>query len=153
LKKTWRMAHFDAQFLARMEALLALYAVPHEAQEPVICYDERPCYLIGEAVAALPMTTGQVAKEHYAYSYCVNCPGWDHLTANKTVATGSELYDKLFHGKFLFQTKCGAVCIRLDTVVFPRANLNALRPGQARVSELFLLLAPGLHSSTMIQPV
>ena len=56
-----------------MEALLALYAAPYDAQEPALCYDERPCYLIGEAVAALPMTTGQVAKEHYAYTKNGSC--------------------------------------------------------------------------------
>ncbi len=67
MKKTWCIANFNAQFLARMEALLALYAAPHDPEKPVISYDERPCFLIGEAVAALPMTTGQVLKEHYAY--------------------------------------------------------------------------------------
>lgn len=56
-----------------MEALLALYALPYDPHEPVICYDERPCYLIGEAVAALPMTTGKVAKEHYAYEKNGSC--------------------------------------------------------------------------------
>lgn len=56
-----------------MEALLALYAQPYDPQAPVICYDERPCYLIGEAVAALPMTTGKIAKEHYAYTKNGSC--------------------------------------------------------------------------------
>ena len=60
-------------FLARMEALLALYAAPHNPEMPVVCYDERPCFLIGEAVAALPMTTGKVAKEHYAYEKNGSC--------------------------------------------------------------------------------
>lgn len=50
-----------------MEELLALYAEAYDPRYPVICFDERPCFLIGEAVAALPMTTGKVAKEHYAY--------------------------------------------------------------------------------------
>ncbi len=56
-----------------MEALLALYAEPYDPQKPVICYDERPCFLIGEAVAALPMTSGKVAKEHYAYEKNGSC--------------------------------------------------------------------------------
>lgn len=73
MKKTWCIAQFDAQFLARMEALLALYALPYDPYEPVICYDERPCFLIGEAVAALPMTTGKVTKEHYAYEKNGSC--------------------------------------------------------------------------------
>lgn len=56
-----------------MEELLALYAEAYDPLYPVICYDERPCFLIGEAVAALPMTTGQVAKEHYAYEKNGSC--------------------------------------------------------------------------------
>ena len=50
-----------------MEELLALYAEAHDPKNPVICYDERPCFLIGDAIAPLPMVTGKVAKEHYAY--------------------------------------------------------------------------------------
>ena len=56
-----------------MEELLALYAEAHDPQLPVICFDERPCFLLGEAVAPLPMTTGQVAKEHYAYQKHGSC--------------------------------------------------------------------------------
>lgn len=56
-----------------MEELLVLYAEAHDPQLPVICFDERPCFLIGEAVAPLPMMTGQVAKEHYAYEKHGSC--------------------------------------------------------------------------------
>ena len=48
LKKTWCLASLDSRFLARMEQLLHLYALPEEAAYPVVCFDERPCYLIGE---------------------------------------------------------------------------------------------------------
>lgn len=40
---------------------------------PVVCYDEWPCFLIGETVAPLPMTTGKVTKEHYAYKKNGSC--------------------------------------------------------------------------------
>ena len=56
-----------------MERLLWLYAQPLDEHYPVICYDERPCFLIGEVVAPLPMTSGQVAKEHYAYEKHGSC--------------------------------------------------------------------------------
>lgn len=36
----------DSTFLARMEQILALYALPYRAAYPVICFDERPCYLV-----------------------------------------------------------------------------------------------------------
>lgn len=56
-----------------MEALLALYAEAYDPRYPVICFDERPCFLIGEIIAALPMTKGQVTKEHYAYEKNGSC--------------------------------------------------------------------------------
>src|SRR5436190_16917290 len=74
-------------FLARMEELLALYAEPHDREMPVICFDERPCFLIGETVAPLPMTTGKMAKEHYAYEKNGSCT---LLAANEPL-TGERL--------------------------------------------------------------
>ena len=56
-----------------MEDLLALYAQTYDPAYPVICFDERPCFLIGDLIAALPMTTGKVAKEHYAYEKHGSC--------------------------------------------------------------------------------
>ena len=52
---------------------MALYAEAYDPEYPVICFDERPCFLIGELIAALPMTTGKVAKEHYAYEKNGSC--------------------------------------------------------------------------------
>jgi len=48
-----------------MEHLLWLYAQPYDARYPVMCFDERPCFLIGEVVA--PFHDGHLKKEHYAY--------------------------------------------------------------------------------------
>ena len=56
----------DSQFLARMEQLLALYALPYSDEYPVLCFDERPCFLIGDHVTGLEMKAGQVARQHYA---------------------------------------------------------------------------------------
>jgi hypothetical protein len=56
-----------------MERLLWLYALPYHAQYPVVCFDERPCFLIGDQVPPLPMQTGKVRKEHYAYEKHGSC--------------------------------------------------------------------------------
>ena len=50
-----------------MERLLWLYALPYDRQYPVVCFDERPCFLIGDEIAPLPLRSGHVRKEHYAY--------------------------------------------------------------------------------------
>ena len=56
-----------------MERLLSLYAQPYDAEHPVICFDERPCFLIGDQVAPLMMHSGRVRKEHYAYQKNGSC--------------------------------------------------------------------------------
>lgn len=56
-----------------MEDLLALYAQAYDPLYPVLCFDERPCFLIGEAVAPLALQPGRVAKEHYAYQKHGSC--------------------------------------------------------------------------------
>jgi hypothetical protein len=56
-----------------MEVILALYALPYDPDYPVICYDERPCFLIGDLIEPFAMQTGQVRKEHYAYEKHGSC--------------------------------------------------------------------------------
>jgi hypothetical protein len=56
-----------------MEQILHLYALPVDERYPVICFDERPCFLIGDSVAGLEMKAGQVARQHYAYEKNGSC--------------------------------------------------------------------------------
>lgn len=56
-----------------MERLLWLYGLPYDSDYPVICFDERPCFLIGETVEPLALQSGQVYKEHYAYEKNGSC--------------------------------------------------------------------------------
>lgn len=56
-----------------MERILWLYAQPYDPRFPVVCFDERPCFLIGEALEPLPLQAGQVVKEHYAYTKHGSC--------------------------------------------------------------------------------
>jgi len=63
----------DATFIARMEQILHLYELPHDPLYPLICFDERPCFLIGEAVEGLQMKASQVARQHYAYEKNGSC--------------------------------------------------------------------------------
>jgi DDE superfamily endonuclease len=61
------MGTINAQFLAQMERLLWLYALPYDWRYPVVWFAERPCFLIGDEIAPLPLQSGHVRKEHYAY--------------------------------------------------------------------------------------
>lgn len=56
-----------------MEQILALYQRPYDPDYPVVCFDERPCFLIGEVVDPVPLQTGQPRKEHYAFEKHGSC--------------------------------------------------------------------------------
>ena len=56
-----------------MEDLLRLYALPYDARYPTVCYDERPCFLIGEMMEPLAVQSGRIRKQHYAYQKNGSC--------------------------------------------------------------------------------
>ena len=72
-----------------MERILWLYRLPYNALRPVLCYDERPCFLIGEVVAGFPIKEGQIAREHYSYEKLGSCS----LLASIEPLTGRRMAD------------------------------------------------------------
>lgn len=56
-----------------MEHILALYALPHDPAYPVVCFDERPCFLIGDLIEPFALQSGRLRKEHYAYEKLGSC--------------------------------------------------------------------------------
>ena len=73
MKKTWCIGEMNGLFLFRMERILDVYARQYNPKNPVICYDERPCFLIGELIKGIEMKADQVKKEHYAYEKLGSC--------------------------------------------------------------------------------
>jgi len=60
----------NADFVAHMEDILEVYALPYDPEIPLICMDEKPYQLLGEELEALPMNSGQTVKEDYKYVRC-----------------------------------------------------------------------------------
>ncbi len=50
-----------------MEDVLTVYQLPYDPLRPVICYDERPCFLIGDKIVPLPISLGKPKREDYHY--------------------------------------------------------------------------------------
>lgn len=59
----------NAAFVADMEAVLDLYAEPYDPVRPVVCFDERPCALVGEVEGRtpLPMRPGAEVRQDHEY--------------------------------------------------------------------------------------
>src|SRR5881394_1989873 len=66
-KDMWCIPKVDGEYVARMEDVLDLYAEAPDPQRPVVCFDESPTQLIGEARLPIPARTGQ--PERYDYEY------------------------------------------------------------------------------------
>lgn len=77
-----------------METLITLCTRPYDPHFPVVYFDERPCFLLGEVVEGLvpqpaqPGKKGQSAKQHYAYSKHGSCC----VLAIVEPLTGQRLY-------------------------------------------------------------
>jgi len=58
----WCVPENNAEFVARMENVLELYARPYRPREPVVCLDERPVQLLDPARADVPMRPGRTRR-------------------------------------------------------------------------------------------
>ena len=61
-KDMWCIPQVDAEYVARMEDVLDLYAEEPDPKRPVICFDESPTQLIGEVRAPIPPKPGQLER-------------------------------------------------------------------------------------------
>jgi transposase len=66
-KKMWCIPKVDAEFVARMEDVLDLYAEAPDENRPVVCFDETPRQLIGEARVPVVARPGKTARSDYEY--------------------------------------------------------------------------------------
>jgi transposase len=66
-KKMWCIPKVDAEFVARMEDVLDLYAEAADKNRPVVCFDETPRQLIGEARVPVAARPGKTARRDYEY--------------------------------------------------------------------------------------
>lgn len=66
-EKMWCVPLVNSEYVARMEDVLDLYAEPVDRARPVVCFDETPVQLIGEARLPIPAAPGQPARVDYEY--------------------------------------------------------------------------------------
>jgi transposase len=66
-KDMWCIPRVDADYVARMEDVLDLYAEPRDAKRPVVCFDESPIQLIGEVRRPVRAKPGQIERYDCEY--------------------------------------------------------------------------------------
>ncbi len=71
--RSWCIGRLDAAFFARLEDVLYQYSLPYNPSRPLIVFDERPCFLIGDVLTPIPMEAGMPEREHYEYEKHGSC--------------------------------------------------------------------------------
>ena len=56
-----------------MENLLDLYEQPYDPRWPVMCFDERPCQLLGDTLVPIPMKPGKAYRYDHQYERKGTC--------------------------------------------------------------------------------
>ena len=59
------LAKITDDYLWHMEDVLHLYGQPYDPRWPLLCFDERPCFLIEEKGLILPISPGKAKRHHY----------------------------------------------------------------------------------------
>ena len=65
----------SAAFVWRMEEVLDLYEEPYDPKRPLVCFDGRPCQLIGDVRDPLPTKPGRVERFDSEYERGGVCSG------------------------------------------------------------------------------
>jgi transposase len=66
-KDMWCIPQVDADYVARMEDVLDLYAEPRDSKRPVVCFDESPIQLIGEVRRPIRAKPGRIERYDCEY--------------------------------------------------------------------------------------
>jgi hypothetical protein len=67
------MGDITGDYVWHMEDVLHQYHLPYDVRHPLICFDERPCFLIDDVGGILPMSPGKAKRYHYEYQKNGSC--------------------------------------------------------------------------------
>jgi len=83
----------DAEFVASMEEVLDIYAMPYDPDRPVLCMDEQPVQLFKETRTPIPATAKHGKRVDYEYEragtanifmFTEPLAGWREVTVRET---------------------------------------------------------------------
>ena len=111
-----------------MEQVLDIYERPYDPYYPVVCFDERPCQLLGDVLMPIPMKPGRVERQDYEYERngtCVVLMAVEPL-AGRRVITVTERRTKKDYAEFM--KALAALYPDAEKIVLVQDNLNTHNP-------------------------
>lgn len=111
-----------------MEAVLDVYEKPYDPRRPVVCFDERPCQLLGDVMMPIPMKPGQARKEDYHYErhgVCVVLMAIEPIAGRRFVKV-TERKTKDDYARFM--KELASRYPRAEKITIIQDNLNTHNP-------------------------
>ena len=132
----------SAEFVARMEDVLDLYAEPYDPKRPVVCFDETSKQLVSEKRSPIPAKARR--RERFDYEYqrngtrnlfmtCEPLAGWRHVavTGRRTMTDFAHQMRWLADSAYPEAEKIRVVLDNLNTHR-PASLYEAFEPKEAR---------------------
>ena len=111
-----------------MEQVLDTYEKPYDPRWPVVCFDERPCQLLGDVLMPIPMKPGRVECQDYHYKRngtCVVLMAVEPLAGQRVVKV-TEQKTKKDYAEFM--KDLANRYPDADKIVLVQDNLNTHNP-------------------------
>lgn len=111
-----------------MEDVLDIYERPYDPQRPQICFDERPCQLLGDIVQPIHMEPGQVQRQDYHYKRngtCCVMMAFEPLAGKRIVEVKERKTKKDYA---MFMKKIEAAYPDAEKIILVQDNLNTHNP-------------------------
>ncbi len=114
----------NSQFISNMENILNIYETEYNPKKPVLCFDERPCQLIGNILVPIPTEPGKPMREDYHYERngtCVVLLAVEPLTGFRFVEVTKQKTKKDYSA---FMSKLALQYPSDSKIVLVQDNLN-----------------------------
>jgi transposase len=111
-----------------MEQVLDVYEQSYDPRRPVVCFDERPCQLIGNILMPITMKPGRIERQDYHYKrhgICVVLMAVEPLAGCRIVKV-TEQKTKKDYAEFMKQL--AAYYRDAEKIVLIQDNLNTHNP-------------------------
>ena len=105
-----------------------IYERPYDPGHPVVCFDERPCQLLGDVLMPIPMKPGRVERQDYHYKRNGTCAALMAVEplAGRRIVNVTEQKTKKDYATFM--KALAASYPDAEKIVLVQDNLNTHNP-------------------------
>lgn len=112
-----------------MERVLDIYEHPYDPKRPVVCFDERPCQLLGDVMMPMTMKPGRCQREDYHYERNGTCVVLMALEPQKGKRFAEVREQKTKKDYAQFMKTLAAQYPAAEKIILVQDNLNTHNPG------------------------